>query len=318
LHLLKSITERHVCEIKRAQNPQAEGILSEIATVAVTVRREWFPSDRTTCTMPGMHRRFKRSAFLAVTGGAIAVTFLLPRYDLPPTYHDFADRRMLFGVENFADVASNIGFFVAGLYGIAVTLWRRWGFEDQRELPAYIVLFGGLVLTAFGSGYYHLRPDDARLLWDRLPITVAFMGLFAAMISERLSVPVGFRLLPLLVCCGGASLWYWMWTVETGNRDLRPYILVQFYPLLAILLLLWMFEPRYTRGYDFLIALAFYIAAKVFEVADKPVYAATGNVISGHTLKHLSAGVGGYWLARMLASRERLRKPIASSAVAAP
>ena len=89
---------------------------------------------------------------------------------------------------------------------------------------------------------------------------------------------------------------------------LRPYILVQFYPLLAILLLLWMFEPRYTRGYDFLIALAFYVAAKMFEVADKPVYAATGNVISGHTLKHLSAGVGGYWLARMLANREHLRE----------
>lgn len=258
--------------------------------------------------MRRMRRRFKQTAFVAVTAGAIAVTFLLPRYDLPPTYHDFADRRVLFGVANFADVASNFGFFVAGLYGIAVTLSRRRHFEDQRELAPYLVLFGGLVLTAFGSSYYHLRPDDARLLWDRLPITVAFMGLFAAMISERLSVPVGFRLLPLLVCCGGASLGYWMWTVEAGNRDLRPYILVQFYPLLAILLLLWMFEPRYTRGYDFLIALAFYIAAKMFEVADKPVYAATGNVISGHTLKHLSAGVGGYWLARMLANRKHVRE----------
>jgi hypothetical protein len=159
-----------------------------------------------------------------------------------------------------------------------------------------------------------LRPDDARLLWDRLPISVAFMGLFAAMISERLGAHAGFRLLPLLVACGGASLWYWMWTVETGNRDLRPYLLVQFYPLLAILLLLWMFAPRYTRGYDFLIALAFYVAAKVFEVADKPIFASTGNVISGHTLKHISAAVGGYWLARMLVKRERLSEPTACSA----
>lgn len=261
-----------------------------------------------------MCRRFKQVVFLAVTASAIAVTFLLPRYDLPPTYHDFADRRALFDVANFGDVASNFAFLVAGLYGVAVTLRRREHFEDQRELAAYLVVFGGLVLTAFGSGYYHLRPDDARLLWDRLPITVAFMGLFAAMISERLSAPIGFRLLPLLVGCGGASLWYWMWTVETGNRDLRPYVLVQFYPLLAILLLLWMFEPRYTRGYDFLIALAFYVVAKVFEVADKPIFAATGNIISGHTLKHLSAGVGGWWLSRMLVNRERLPETTASSA----
>jgi hypothetical protein len=76
-----------------------------------------------------------------------------------------------------------------------------------------------------------------------------------------------------------------------------------------------MFEPRYTRGYDFLIASAFYTVAKVFEVADKPVYAATGNVISGHTLKHLSAGVGGYWLARMLLSREQLCETTASAAL---
>lgn len=264
--------------------------------------------------MPGMYRRFQLAVFLAVTAGAIAVTFLLPRYDLPPSYHDFADRRALFGVANFDDVASNLAFLVAGLYGIAVTLRRRRHFEDQHELAAYLVLFAGLALTAFGSGYYHLRPDDARLLWDRMPISVAFMGLFAAMISERLSVQAGFWLLPLLVACGVVSLWYWMWTVETGNRDLRPYILVQFYALLAILLLLWMFAPRYTRGCDFLIALAFYVAAKAFEVADKPIFAATGGVISGHTLKHISAAVGGYWLARMLVQRKRLSEHAASSA----
>jgi hypothetical protein len=252
-----------------------------------------------------MSPRFKKVAFLVVTVGAIAVTLLLPRYDRPPTYHNFADRRALFGIQNFGDVASNFAFVVAGLYGVAVTLRRRKHFADPRELASYLVLFGGLVLTAFGSAYYHLRPDDARLFWDRLPITVAFMGLFAAMISERLSVSIGFWLLPVLVGCGGASLWYWRWTVEVGNRDLRPYILIQFYPLLAILLLLWMFEPRYTQGYDFLIALAFYVAAKIFEVGDRPIFAATG-IVSGHTLKHISAALGGYWLARMLTKRECL------------
>ena len=260
--------------------------------------------------IPRIPLRLKKIAFLFVTAGAIAATFLLPRYDLPPTYHYFADHRVLFGVANFGDVASNFAFLVAGLYGVAVTLLLRKHFADPSELASYLVLFGALALTAFGSAYYHLRPDDTRLFWDRLPITVAFMGLLAAMISERLSVLIGFWLLPVLVGCGGASLLYWRWTVEVGNRDLRPYILIQFYPLLAILLLLWMFEPRYTRGYDFLIALSFYAAAKIFEVADKPIFAATGEMISGHTLKHISAALGGYWLARMLTKRECLSEPI--------
>ena len=31
-----------------------------------------------------------------------------------------------------------------------------------------------MLLTAVGSSYYHLAPDNERLFWDRLPMTIAF------------------------------------------------------------------------------------------------------------------------------------------------
>ncbi len=252
--------------------------------------------------------------FTAITLAAIGGLFLAPRFDIPPTYHNFADRRSFAGIPNAADVISNVAFLLAGIYGTTVTYWTREHFEDCWEVAAYLVFFVGLALTVFGSGYYHLAPNDARLFWDRLPMTVCFMALFSAMIGERVSVRAGNYLLIPLIFSGAASLIYWYWTVQHGVRDLRPYALVQAYPLLAIVLLLLMFPPRYSRTADFVVALGFYVAAKVFELTDKPVFAATGGVVSGHTLKHIAAAVGGYWIARMLMLRTKVVPSSASIA----
>jgi hypothetical protein len=55
-------------------------------------------------------------------------------------------------------------------------------------------VFVGLQLTAFGSSYYHLSPNNSRLVWDRLPMTIAFMSMVAAIIAERISLRIG-------LCC---------------------------------------------------------------------------------------------------------------------
>ena len=256
-----------------------------------------------------MSYRWKGGVFAAITVAAIVGTFLTPRFDLSPSYYDFADKRLIAGIPNFGDVVSNLALLVAGVYGIFVTLRVRRHFNDRREPAAYLVLFLGIAIAAFGSGYYHWAPDDSRLFWDRLPMTVAFMALFAAMVAERTSVRAGNFLLAPLIACGVLTIVYWYWTVQHGNPDLRPYSFVQAYSIIAVLLLLWIFPPKYSRGTDFLIAVSFYAAGKLFEIADKPVFSITGNIISGHTLKHISAAVGGYWLARMLASRKALSAP---------
>jgi hypothetical protein len=243
---------------------------------------------------------------------AIAVMFV-PRIPQPTDYHNFADQRAWFGVPNFLNVASNLPFLFVGLWGLRLTLKHagdgRVAFTSPLERWPYAILAAGVVLTFFGSSYYHLAPDNARLVWDRLPMTIGFMSLLAAMLMERVGVRGGLiALLPLLLL-GAASVLYWYATELRGAGDLRLYLMVQFYTLVLVLLILWLFPARYTRGSDLVIAMGFYVLAKVLEILDRPIYR-LGGIVSGHTLKHLAAAIGIYWIFRMVARR----RPILDSA----
>jgi hypothetical protein len=76
---------------------------------------------------------------------------------------------------------------------------------------------------------------------------------------------------------------------------------VQVYSLLA-LFLVFLLPPRYTRGSDLLAVAGLYVLAKIFESADRPIFS-LGHLVSGHTLKHLAAGLAGFWILRMLQKR---------------
>jgi hypothetical protein len=238
----------------------------------------------------------RKLLFVVLTVVAIAIALFAPRIEQNQAYHRFADTRTVLGVRNGLNVLSNLAFLVVGAWGLRVAL-RGARFSDPRERPPWAALFMGVLLTAPGSAWYHLDPNDASLVWDRLPMSVGFMGLFAALIGERVSVDWGVRLLPPLLAAGAASVAWWAW-----DGNLVPYYVVQFYPLLAILLLLALFPPPYTMGGDLLIALALYVAAKQVETYDRPIHEALGFV-SGHTLKHLLAAAGAAWLAAMLLRR---------------
>lgn len=237
-----------------------------------------------------------------------AVAALTPRIPQPQSYHDFADQRSLLGIPNFGDVAANLLFAISGVWGLIVVCGGRGRklFIDPRERWAYVFLFLGLLLTAFGSVYYHLAPDNARLVWDRLPMTLAFMGLVSAMISERVSVPAGFYLLPLLLLIGASSVVLWWYSEARGVGDLRFYAAVQVYAVLILPVLL-LLPPRYTRSSDFAVVFCFYVMAKIFENADRGIFSLDRHMISGHTLKHLTAGAAGFWILRMLQKRQAIR-----------
>ena len=106
----------------------------------------------------------------------------------PDNYHAFADGRECFHLPNAADVVSNLGFLLVGVWG----LWAFRNPERRAALgaawPGYATFFSGVALTAIGSGYYHLEPDNARLFWDRLPIAIACSGLVAAAASSYASL----------------------------------------------------------------------------------------------------------------------------------
>ena len=159
-----------------------------------------------------------------------------------------------------------------------------------------------MVLTAFGSAYYHWSPSNATLVWDRLPMTIVFGSMVAAVITERISLRIGLQLLPWLIAFSGASVIQWYWNELHGHGDLRVYAAVQAYSALVLLLAL-LLPPRYTRSADFAVVFGFYVLAKIFEAADRVIFS-LGHVVSGHTLKHLAAAAAGYWILHMLQLRE--------------
>jgi nicotinamide riboside transporter PnuC len=249
-----------------------------------------------------------------VTLAVVVVDFLLPRIPQPQAYHDFADHRSFLGIPNFGDVVSNLPFAVVGLWGLLFWVRSfkartkaepdRIHFLDTRERWPYLIVFVGILLTAFGSSYYHLDPSNARLVWDRLPMTIAFMSMVAAIIAERINLRAGLWLLPILVIIGMASVFQWYMSELRGAGDLRFYATVQAYSLLFLLIAL-LLPPRYTRSSDLAIVAGFYALAKVLETLDKPIFS-LGNVVSGHTLKHLAAAAAAYWILRMLQKRRPL------------
>ncbi len=232
---------------------------------------------------------------------------LLPRIPQPQSYHLFADERSFLGIPNFGDVASNIPFAVVGIWGLWLLLVPSSNkpglcFLDSRERWPYVLLFIGLLLTAFGSSYYHLSPNNTRLVWDRLPMTIAFMAMVAAIITERISLKAGLWLLPILLLIGMGSVWQWHMSEVRGAGDLRFYAAVQAYSALVLLLAL-AIPSRYTRTFDLAVVVGFYALAKALETFDKPIFA-LGHMVSGHTLKHLAAAAAGYWILRMLQKRQ--------------
>ncbi len=248
-----------------------------------------------------------RHSVLVVTVLVAAIGMALgPRIPQPAAYHLFADRRVVLGIPNGLDVLSSLSLTIVGAWGLAVVLrdhldraatfpepWLRW---------PYATVFLGSLLTGIGSAWYHLAPDNARLVWDRLPMTMGFMGLVTAQLAERLSLRFARRLFLPLLMLGAGSVLYWYWSELEGAGDLRPYGLVQFGSLLVVVLLL--LYPARQSGNGYLIAaLVAYAVAKVFELVDAWVFA-MGAFISGHTLKHVAAAAGVACLVAMLRARQ--------------
>jgi len=222
-----------------------------------------------------------------------------------PTYHLMADRRSLFGIPNALNVLSNLPFMIVGAMGLAAVFSRKTGdtaFRDRWLRWPYAAVFVGVALTAFGSAYYHLIPDNARLVWDRLPVTVGFMGLLTAVLAERVGVRLGRILFVQLLVIGAGSVGYWHLTEAGGAGDLRLYALVQFGTLLIVALLLLLYPAREPGTKYLVTGLAAYAAAKGFEMADGQILA-IGQILSGHTLKHILAAGGVACIVRMIRVR---------------
>jgi hypothetical protein len=182
---------------------------------------------------------------------------------------------------------------------------RRAHFEARIESLPYLIFFLGVGLTAAGSAWYHLEPDNERLVWDRLPMTIAFMSLISAQIVERINVRLGLALLAPLLVLGFVSVFYWIVTERLGAGNVLPYVVLQAYAVFILLFFALTHPSRYSRGSDIYWVFGAYVAAKILEHFDREVLA-FGQLISGHSLKHLAAAVASLVICRMLWLRARV------------
>ena len=207
-----------------------------------------------------------------------------------PTYHSFSDTRQLFGVENFWNVVSNFPFLLVGAIGL-VYVYRYSEKICIAELEtAYGVFFIGILLTAFGSSYFHLAPSNETLVWDRLPMTIGFAGLITIIVGEYVSARVAKALLVPLLLVGFISVEYWDWTESRGVGDLRPYAIMQFLPMLLIPVVLLTHRPVIGKASYLWWMIAWYFIAKIFEFFDAGIFG-IGDIISGHSIKHVAAAM---------------------------
>lgn len=209
--------------------------------------------------------------------------------------HPFVDARSWLGLPNAMDVLSNLPLLIAGIWGL-----RGLGKAQPGEMPAHSrealsVFFWGLALAGVGSSMYHWAPAAQTLVWDRLGMAVTFAGALGLAMGERVSPwaarPVVLGVLAL--GCVSAAL-----PLVEGN--VLPWVVVQFG---GMGFLVWASLRRPLLGalgvsLGGLIAL--YALAKAFELGDATVFHATGDLISGHSLKHLIAALAAWPVVRAM------------------
>lgn len=238
---------------------------------------------------------------LTIAGCCVVAVILHDPIPQDPAYHHFADRRELLAVPNFWNVASNLPFLAAGLAGLfalrskkapGILPTLRWG---------YLTFFAGSILVAVGSAYYHLAPNNKTLFWDRLAMTIAFMAFLSIIVGEHINPNLGRKTLLPFLAIGMLSVIFWWITEVKGQGDLRFYVMVQFLPFAIIPVIVILFQSALTRIELVWAVLAAYAVGKAFELFDGQIHR-TLNV-SGHTLKHLMAAAGVYFMALAVQKR---------------
>lgn len=240
------------------------------------------------------------ATFLLIVG----FSFLKP-IPQDQSYHHFADQRSWLGIPYTWNVLSNLAISLPGVWGLFLLLTpQKVHFNDERERWFWIVISIGFILTGIGSGYYHLDPNNSRLVWDRLPMTLVFMSLVAALIGERINLRLGLWLWPLLVGIGFYSVWSWHLGELQGHGDLRLYKGLQTLAILVTAIMVLSRSP-YDRNEDLIVVVLCYALALLCDKLDHQISHFLGDIVSGHTFKHLLAGLAGAWLIRMIYKRKK-------------
>lgn len=225
---------------------------------------------------------------LALACAALVLLGMLgPPIAQPADHHHFADQRTLWGIPCAWDVLSNLPFALMGFIGLGWVMATPTLARAQRGCA--VLFFGGLVVTAACSAWYHWQPDDAGLVIDRLGMVIAFSGLLGLAAVDRVSGRAGVCLAAAVLLLGPLSVQAW---AASGN--VLAWCVLQFGGMALMLGLATLRPLPGTGGLRVGAILLIYSVAKALELADHAVFEWTGQMVSGHTLKHAVASLAAW------------------------
>lgn len=228
---------------------------------------------------------------------AIVVAVFGPPIPQFAHYHALADQRVLMGVPCALDVISNLAFAVMGVLG----LWRVQGSPAGAQRPLAVLFFAGLLVTAVCSTWYHLQPNDSGLAVDRMGMVLAFAGLTGLAVADRVSSRAGVATARVVLVAGLTAVGVW---VATAN--LLPWSVLQGGGMLLVLSMALRRPVPDGWGLPLVAVIAWYCVAKVLELNDHAVFAASNGWVSGHTLKHLAAALSAWPLIALMHNGDRV------------
>jgi hypothetical protein len=232
----------------------------------------------------------------------ILLTFLLfwlllgERIPQNHNYHHFADRQMLYDIPNFWNVVSNAGFVLLGVWGFFKMKNKKSSPAKKVQLTMSIAIF----LTGFGSAYYHYNPNNFTLIADRIPMTIVFASFFILVLYRKLEDSSVFTWYLPLLAVSAITVLYWYISEQKGEGDLRPYAIVQYFPILITGYFLTE-KSFFQQNKTILWAILFYALAKIFEYLDLAI--SENFAMSGHPLKHFSASISCWFLIKWASAK---------------
>lgn len=210
------------------------------------------------------------------------------------SYHHFANDNLIFGINNFWNVISNVGFIITGFLGINFII------KNKINNPIVWMLFAGILLTGIGSAYYHFAPNNTTLVWDRLPMTIVFTSFFALIYSWCFNTKTGFKIWLVSLVAGIYSVFYWQYTEQEMRGDLRLYAIIQFLPIVLIAIIVASNFKKHTFLLKTISMIVFwYVLAKLLEHYDNYLFEIS-NFISGHPIKHIAAALATFYIYKMV------------------
>lgn len=219
----------------------------------------------------------------------VLLACLAPPLPQPAHYHAFAAQRSWLGVPFAMDVLSNLAFAGFGLAGLARLMHLPATQPGSAQYPLAALFFGGLLITAACSAWYHWQPDDAGLAVDRLGMVLAFAGLLGLAVAGHISSRAGVLLALGLLVLGPFSVWVW---AVSGN--VLPWGVLQFGGMALLLALAWLKPLPGALAVRWGAVILLYAVAKLFELADSLVFELSGQLVSGHSLKHVLAALAAW------------------------